>query len=286
MVSQNPHSALAHRPTIPPTLESDRRAASTPFASAKTEDPRRKGRAMSKHSEPPAAKSVSHLRFVLLCNRLKGFALRFYNVFCKWGVRQPFETRFLTFLLPICFGLLFSFVIWVFLPGLPALYGTALVATLLYLAVTASAFFRGCAATRTESALETLRGERASMLGELAVAKEQAAERRECSRKEHDMRRAQEQRAQEQERAATEQARILRLQTTRQKQAARNGSLRAGRCPDCGAELQVMQKGYDTGTGLACCCLGGPLGLLGGMLGSGQKTRVCRGCGHEFKFGW
>ena len=46
-----------------------------------------------------------------------------------------------------------------------------------------------------------------------------------------------------------------------------------------------MHKGYDTGTGLACCCLGGPVGLLGGLLGSGQKTRVCAGCGKEFKFG-
>ena len=88
-----------------------------------------------------------------------------------------------------------------------------------------------------------------------------------------------------QQTAAMQRARQEQLERSRERAAGRTASLRAGNCPDCGAELQVLQKGYDSGTGLTCCCLAGPIGLLAGLLGSGTKTRVCKGCGHEFRFG-
>jgi Zn finger protein HypA/HybF involved in hydrogenase expression len=108
---------------------------------------------------------------------------------------------------------------------------------------------------------------------------------KERKKKEREARRAQHKSEAQQERAARERARQEQLERIRQKQASRNASLHAGQCPDCGGELQVLEKGYDSGTGLACCCLAGPLGLLGGLLGSGEKTRVCKGCGREFRFG-
>ncbi len=89
----------------------------------------------------------------------------------------------------------------------------------------------------------------------------------------------------EEERAAKRKARQEKLKKQREKEKAKKESLKTGKCPNCGGELQVLQKGYDTGTGVACCLLGGPVGLLGGLLGSGKKTRVCKGCGQEFSFG-
>lgn len=227
--------------------------------------------------EPTGGKSVARLRCRLMGNRLRGLALRFYSVFCKWGARHSFEARFLALLLPVFFGLFFSFSLWVLLPDLPALYGTVLGATLLYLAVTASAFFCRSVPAWTERTLEAVWAERANILRELAVAKEQAAIRKTAIRTaEAEARKAR----REQERMD----RQLQLARTRQAQAARNQSLHAGRCPNCGAELQVIQRGYDTGTGLTCCLFAGPLGLLAGLLDSGKRTRGCPGCGREFKF--
>ena len=115
--------------------------------------------------------------------------------------------------------------------------------------------------------------------------RERRNEEKERNRRRHAARRARELGEREQQKAAQDRARQAQLERARQEQAARNQSLHTGQCPNCGGHLQVMQKGYDTGTGLACCCLGGPVGLLGGLLGSGQKTRVCSGCGQEFRFG-
>ena len=65
------------------------------------------------------------------------------------------------------------------------------------------------------------------------------------------------------------------------------------RCPYCGSyNIQVITeketKGYDLASG--CCgyiCLGGPIGLLCGLLGMGDsktKTlRMCVSCGKKFR---
>jgi hypothetical protein len=125
---------------------------------------------------------MTRLRCALLYGRLRSFGLRFYGVFSKWGARQPIGTRLLAFLLPTSAGLLFGFVLWVFFPGLPALYATTLAVTMLYVALTGSAFLRGPGPARIESALRTLADEHGSMLRELALAKEGAARYRAAAR--------------------------------------------------------------------------------------------------------
>lgn len=107
---------------------------------------------------------------------------------------------------------------------------------------------------------------------------------RERKHREREKQRAQKEKERRQRVAVRQRARQEELERSREKEQARKVSLRAGQCPDCGAELQVLQKGYDTGTGVACCLFTGPIGLLAGLLGSGKKTRVCKGCGREFRF--
>jgi len=87
----------------------------------------------------------------------------------------------------------------------------------------------------------------------------------------------------ETERMRLRQEEMERQQERRQETARR---LEAGLCPRCGsASTELTKKGYDTGTGVACCLLGGPLGLLGGLMGSGQTLCVCKACGFRHRPG-
>ncbi|MFO7958091.1 MAG: hypothetical protein R6X33_13445 [Candidatus Brocadiia bacterium] len=107
---------------------------------------------------------------------------------------------------------------------------------------------------------------------------------KERKKKERAARRAEKEKERKERNLAKQRARKEQLERSRRAEAERRSALRAGKCPVCGGEIQVIQKGYSTDTGLACCCLTGPIGLLGGFLGSGQKVRVCSGCGKEFSF--
>lgn len=57
-------------------------------------------------------------------------------------------------------------------------------------------------------------------------------------------------------------------------------------CPACGSQQVTAQKrGYGTGAGAAGCLLLGPLGLLGGAIGSNKIIITCLSCGNEFEPG-
>ena len=119
------------------------------------------------------------------------------------------------------------------------------------------------------------------------------AEREEHTRKqaeEDKQLRAQRQLAKQQERERQEaETRRLR-QGEVQRQVKENegiaSRLREGLCPRCGSSAtEVMKKGYNSGTGLCCCLLGGPIGLAAGLSGSNEIMCVCKACGHQYKPG-
>lgn len=73
-----------------------------------------------------------------------------------------------------------------------------------------------------------------------------------------------------------------------------NPSYSGIKCPKCGGhncqpmqETNVTGGGYDPGSGCCGYILFGPLGLLCGLCGTGQKTThrtywVCKDCGRRF----
>lgn len=55
------------------------------------------------------------------------------------------------------------------------------------------------------------------------------------------------------------------------------------RCPRCGSsQLTANQKGFGTGKAAVGVLLAGPIGLLGGFIGSGKIKITCLKCGHEW----
>ena len=65
----------------------------------------------------------------------------------------------------------------------------------------------------------------------------------------------------------------------------------SGQCPKCSSDrLQAVHstsnRGFDDTNAIGGCCLFGPVGLLCGLCGSGQKQekfyRMCLNCGHKF----
>ena len=111
---------------------------------------------------------------------------------------------------------------------------------------------------------------------------EEERKRKEEERREEEKRKKERERREEKRRRAVRRKEKRRQQ--REKKKEREKTLKSGTCPECGGELEVTQEGYQTGKGAVCCLLAGPLGLLGGLLGSGDKTRVCKGCGKEYPF--
>ena len=58
------------------------------------------------------------------------------------------------------------------------------------------------------------------------------------------------------------------------------------KCPKCGSsQLTANKKGFGLGKAAAGGLLLGPIGLLGGMIGSGKVKITCLKCGHEWKAG-
>jgi hypothetical protein len=55
------------------------------------------------------------------------------------------------------------------------------------------------------------------------------------------------------------------------------------RCPYCGSvSLQASKKGFSLGKAVVGGVLLGPVGLLGGTVGSNKFLRVCLNCGKKF----
>ena len=54
-------------------------------------------------------------------------------------------------------------------------------------------------------------------------------------------------------------------------------------CPYCrSSRVVVGQKGYSVGKGLAGAVLAGPIGLVGGLIGSTKCQSTCLNCGKHF----
>ncbi len=57
-------------------------------------------------------------------------------------------------------------------------------------------------------------------------------------------------------------------------------------CPKCGSEqIAANKKGFGLGKAAAGGFLLGPVGLLGGLLGSGKVMVTCLACGHSWAAG-
>lgn len=58
------------------------------------------------------------------------------------------------------------------------------------------------------------------------------------------------------------------------------------KCPECGSnQITASKKGFGLGKAAAGGLLLGPVGLLGGAIGSGKVKITCLKCGHEWKPG-
>ena len=58
------------------------------------------------------------------------------------------------------------------------------------------------------------------------------------------------------------------------------------KCPKCrSTQLTANKKGFGLGKAAAGGLLLGPVGLLGGVMGSGKVKITCLKCGHEWKPG-
>ena len=54
-------------------------------------------------------------------------------------------------------------------------------------------------------------------------------------------------------------------------------------CPKCGSvQITAMKQGFGLGKAALGGALLGPVGLLGGMIGSGKVNVVCLKCGHKW----
>lgn len=57
-------------------------------------------------------------------------------------------------------------------------------------------------------------------------------------------------------------------------------------CPKCGStQITANKKGFGLGKAAAGGILLGPVGLMGGLLGSNKVILTCLKCGHQFKPG-
>lgn len=55
------------------------------------------------------------------------------------------------------------------------------------------------------------------------------------------------------------------------------------RCPKCGStQIQAMKQGFGLGKAAVGGLLLGPVGLLGGAVGSNKIRRICLNCKHKF----
>ncbi len=55
------------------------------------------------------------------------------------------------------------------------------------------------------------------------------------------------------------------------------------KCPYCGSrDIQMVKKGFGVGKAVAGAVLLGPVGILGGAIGSNKMQRVCVSCGRKF----
>ena len=60
----------------------------------------------------------------------------------------------------------------------------------------------------------------------------------------------------------------------------------AVRCPRCrSTQVTAIQKGFGTGGAVLGAVFLGPIGLLGGLIGSGTPKLACMKCGHTFQLG-
>jgi DNA-directed RNA polymerase subunit M/transcription elongation factor TFIIS len=91
--------------------------------------------------------------------------------------------------------------------------------------------------------------------------------------------------AAEVEQRRAERAQIVQAEKSRQlaRQQELDRRVAEGLCPNCGSDkTQALRRGYNTGTGLTCCCLAGPIGLALGLIGSQEVLVVCKACGREY----
>lgn len=55
------------------------------------------------------------------------------------------------------------------------------------------------------------------------------------------------------------------------------------RCPYCGSsQIQMMKNGFSFGKAAAGVVVAGPVGAVGGAIGSNKTQRVCLSCGKKF----